>query len=96
LTIQFLVLAVVTNDVSICLGAEIFYSMSIVYDSSKITVEYCSNGEDGRFKFIIGDSSDSRSDQLCATTDLVYTWLQMTRDLEVDSYLYIYVIFDSS
>ena len=52
MTIWFVVLVVTANNISICLEVKVFYSMSIIYSSNKITAEF------GRFKFTVGSDSN--------------------------------------
>lgn len=74
---------------SVCLRAEIFYNVSVVYSSRKIAIEYCSDGKDSKFEFVANSDSNSRSNrfesmagssnnrdnQFCTTTNSIYVWL---------------------
>lgn len=81
---------VIADKVSVCLRAGIFYNVSVVCSSRKISIEYCSDSKDSKFESVVnsdsnsrsnrfesiaGSSSNNRGNQFYTTTNSIYVWL---------------------
>jgi len=71
---------VVANNVGVCLRTEVSGSILVVHGNgsilvlccgSKIDIEYCSDGRSDRLRFVVGGSSNGKSNWLCTITDPV-------------------------